>query len=61
MKIPPVGAYLFRKDRRMDSQKDMMKLIVCFRNSSKAPNIGVVNIILAGVDAVMLLPEKWLL
>jgi hypothetical protein len=39
----------------------MRKLIVGYHNSAKAPKIGVVNIILAGVDAVKLLPEKWLL
>jgi hypothetical protein len=60
MKIPPVGAQLFHSDRRTDSQKGMRKLIVGFRNSAKAHNIGVVNIILAGVDALNLLPEKWL-
>jgi len=40
---------LFHADRRTDSQKDM------------APKIGVVNIIPTGVNAVKLLPEKWLL
>jgi hypothetical protein len=61
MKIPPVGgAQLFHADRRTDSRKDMRKLIVDFRNSGKAPKIGVVNIIPAAVDVVNLLPEKWL-
>ena len=45
-------------DRRTDRQKDMRELIVGFRNSAKVLNIGVVNIILAGVDTVMLLQEK---
>jgi len=55
MKIPPGGIV---PCGQTDGQKEMRKLIVVFYNSAKAPKIGVVNIILAGVDAVKLLPEN---
>jgi hypothetical protein len=38
MKIRPVGAELFHKDRRKDRQIDMAKLIIAFRNFANAPN-----------------------
>ena len=37
MKISPVGAELFRAARQAERQTDMTKLIVAFRNSTKAP------------------------
>ena len=37
MKILPVGADLFRVDRRTDGQAEMPKLIAAFRNFAKAP------------------------
>jgi len=58
MKIPPGGVV---PCGQTDGQKDMRKLIVTFHNSAKAPKIDVVNIILAGVDALKQLSEKWLL
>ena len=39
MKIRPVGAELFYADGRADGQTDMTKLIVDFRNFSKAPKL----------------------
>jgi len=37
MKMCPVGAELFYTDRQMDSQVDMMKLIIHFCNFANAP------------------------
>jgi hypothetical protein len=37
MKIRPVGAELFHTDGRTDTQTDMTKLIVAFRNFADAP------------------------
>ena len=37
MKIDPVGAELFHADGRTDSQADMTKLTVAFRNFTQAP------------------------
>ena len=39
MKIRPLGADLFRTDRRTDGQTDMTKRIVAFRNFAKAAKI----------------------
>ena len=40
MKIPPVGAQLFRADRRKDRLTDTRKLTDAFRNFANAPNNG---------------------
>jgi hypothetical protein len=39
-KINPVGGKMFHTDRQTDGQKDMMKLIVAFRNFANAPKNG---------------------
>jgi len=36
MEIRPVGAELFHADKKTDGRRDMMKLIVIFRNFAKA-------------------------
>jgi hypothetical protein len=38
MKIRPVGAELFHTDRQTEGRTDMIKIIVPYRNSVKAPN-----------------------
>ena len=40
MKIRPLGAESFHKDRRADVQTDMTKLIIAFRHFANAPNIS---------------------
>jgi hypothetical protein len=57
----PSSWSLFVPCGQTDGQSERHEeLIVGFRNSAKAPKIGVVNIILAAIDAVKLLPEIWL-
>jgi len=40
MKIGPVGAELFHTDIRTDGETDTKNIIVAFRNTANAPNIG---------------------
>ena len=44
MKIPSVGAELFRADGRTDGQTDMTMLIVAFRNLANAPKVLTIHV-----------------
>jgi len=44
MKIPSVGAKLFRADGRTDGKTHMTMLIVAFRNFSKTPKMLTISV-----------------